>query len=93
MTTTDIRTLNADEQYGFDVSGFIHLQQVLTPEEVAACNQAIDEAGEGMPPFQQLLEHPILHNYVKALCGDAHSLDQPPSLVNGSETSPKPTAS
>ena len=46
-----------------------------------------------MPPFQQLLEHPILHNFVKALCGDAFSLDQPPSLVNGSETNGKLTFS
>ena len=26
MTTTDIRRMNADEDYGFDISGFIHLQ-------------------------------------------------------------------
>ena len=93
MTTTDIKTMNADEDYGFDISGFIHLQQVLTAEEVAACNQAIDGAGQEMPPLQELLEHPILQNYVKALCGDAFSLDQPPSLVTGSETNGKETFS
>jgi len=93
MTTTDIKTMNADEDYGFDIFGFIHLQQVLTAKEVAACNQAIDGAGQEMPLLQELLEHPILQNYVKALCGDAFSLDRPPSLVTGSETNGKETFS
>ena len=42
--------MNADEDYGFDVSGYLHVPQVLTPDEVAACNEAIDAVGrsEGM---------------------------------------------
>ena len=72
--------MSADEEYGFDVSGFIHLQQVLTPDEVATCNQAIDATGEDMAPLEELVEHPVVHDYVRALCGDDHSLDQPPSL-------------
>ena len=36
--------------------------------------------------MEELLEHPVLHNYVNAPCVDAHSLDQPPFLLNGSET-------
>ena len=51
MTVTEIRTMNADEDYGFDIAGFIHLQQVLTREEVAACNKAIDDQADGMPPL------------------------------------------
>ena len=35
--------MNADEDYGFDVSGYLHVPQGLTPYEVAACNEAIDE--------------------------------------------------
>ena len=81
MTATEIRTMNADEDYGFDIAGFIHLQQVLTPEEVAACNRAIDDQAGAMPPLPQVLEHPVLQNYVGALCGDNFLLDQAPSLI------------
>ena len=35
--------MNADEDYGFDVSGYLHVPQGLTPDELAACNEAIDE--------------------------------------------------
>ena len=38
--------MNADEDYGFDIAGFIHLHRVLTAEEVNRCSQAIDAAGE-----------------------------------------------
>ena len=42
--------LNADEDYGFDVAGFLHVRQALSAGEVAACNEAIDAVGrdEGM---------------------------------------------
>ena len=37
--------MNADEDYGFDIAGFIHLHRVLTAEEVNRCSQAIDAVG------------------------------------------------
>ena len=42
--------MNSDQDYGFDVAGFIRLPQVLTAEEMQACTQAIDAVGrdEGM---------------------------------------------
>ena len=61
--------MNADEDYGFDVFGFIHIPQALTPAEVDACNQALDAVGgeEGGlldsphgDPFRALQQHPVL---------------------------------
>ena len=31
-----------DEKYLFDLTGYLVLEQVLAPEEVARCNEAID---------------------------------------------------
>ena len=85
------RTMNADEDYGFDVAGFIHLQQVLTAAEVEACNRAIDAVGreQGMlewpapwcDSFRALQEHPVLQNYLEALCGSGFVAEEPPGLV------------
>ena len=87
--------MNADEDYGFDVSGFIHVPQVLTPAEVEACNQAIDTVGrkEGLldwpaphcDPFRALQQHPVLQGYLDSLCGPDSVLDHPPTLVEGSD--------
>ena len=90
MTTDDSKTLNADEDYGFDVAGFLHIRDVLTAEQVEACNKAIDAIGQrdgtlGWPPLHGepflALQHPILQKYVEALCGPDFVMDQLPSLV------------
>ena len=93
--------MNADEDYGFDVAGFLHVPQVLSAAEVAACNEAIDVAGreEGMlewpaphgDPFQALREHPVLSGYVESLCGAGFAIDKPPALLgDGSVAGPVP---
>ena len=78
MTTDDSKTLNADEDYGFDVAGFLHIRDVLTAEQVEACNKAIDAMGqqdgilEWPPPHGEpflALQNPVLQKYVEALCG------------------------
>lgn len=91
MTTNGSRTMDADEDYGFDVAGFIHLRQVFTAAEIEACNNAIDTVGqnEGMlewpspscEPFRALQEHPVLQNYLEALCGAGFGMDGAPALV------------
>jgi len=83
--------MNSDQDYGFDVAGFIRLPQVLTAEEMQACTQAIDAVGrdEGMlewpapwgKAFRRLQEHPVLQEILAALCGPDFALDCPPSLV------------
>ena len=34
--------MDEDEKYAFDTGGYVVLRQLLTPEEVATCNAAID---------------------------------------------------
>ena len=48
MTANENRKMNADEDYGFDVAGFIHVPRVLTAAEVAACSAAIDAVGAAL---------------------------------------------
>ena len=83
MTSNGNRTMNADEDYGMDVAGFIHVAQVLSAAQVAACNEAIDAAGSGAGSFElpALLEHPVLTSYVETLCGSGYLIDKPPTLV------------
>ena len=83
--------MNADEDFGFDVSGFIHVPQVLSAAEVAACNAALDAVGEddGMlewpapwcDAFAALQEHPVLLSYLEALCGPGFAVDRAPAMV------------
>jgi ectoine hydroxylase-related dioxygenase (phytanoyl-CoA dioxygenase family) len=79
------------QQYGFDVSGFLHLPGLITAAEVAACNEAIDAAGDGerLPgwstplaePLRALHQHPDLFAYLEELCGPDFALDQLPVPV------------
>jgi len=79
--------MNTEEDYGFDVAGFLHLPQVLTSAQLEACNRAVDEVGHvDGEPFLQLQQHPVLLRYLELLCGPEFALDQPPSLVAGSES-------
>ena len=81
------------QQYGFDVSGFLHLPGLITAAEVAACNEAIDAAGDGerLPgwstplaePLRALHQHPDLFAYLEELCGPDFALDRlPPATRN-----------
>ena len=38
--------MNADEKYLFDLNGYLVIKNVLTPEEVALANEAIDKHGD-----------------------------------------------
>ncbi|MED5415171.1 MAG: phytanoyl-CoA dioxygenase family protein [Candidatus Latescibacterota bacterium] len=82
MTLDEKSRISADEDYGFDVSGFIHVPQVLSAEEVSACNEEIDAGGDaGTLELPALQQHPVLTGYLEALCGAGFAIDRPPSLV------------
>ena len=91
MTADEKSKIDADEDYGFDVAGFIHVPQVLSAADVAACNEAIDAVGRDAgilewpaphcAPFQGLQQHPVLTSYLEALCGSGFVMDRPPTLV------------
>ena len=78
--------MNADEDYGFDVSGYLHIPGLLSTAEVGACNRAI-EAGEvahgrsDSGPLRAVLESPGLAGYLESLCGADYVLDKGPILV------------
>ena len=83
--------MDDDENYRFDISGFIVLPGVLSPGEVAACNEAIDKmlgGGDDLPlmagacdSLLQLRDHPVLVGYAEALCGEGYRPDTGPTLL------------
>ena len=74
--------MTADEDYGFDVAGFIHVPGALSAAETAACNETLDAAGrDGGRLEWPLPEHPALNSYVETLCGPDFAIDKPPALV------------
>ena len=50
--------MNADEKYLFDLNGYLVVKNVLTPEEVAIANEAIDKHNEQgrIRPREQALD-------------------------------------
>ncbi|MBN98282.1 MAG: hypothetical protein CME16_03395 [Gemmatimonadetes bacterium] len=48
--------VNDDEKYLFDLAGYLVLRQVLTPEDVARCNEAIDCHQEQLVPHERRFE-------------------------------------
>ncbi|HIG54031.1 MAG TPA: hypothetical protein EYQ18_08640 [Candidatus Handelsmanbacteria bacterium] len=83
--------MDDDGNYRFDISGFIVLPGVLSPGEVATCNEAIDQmlsGGDDLPPtagacdsLVQLRDHPVLAGYAESLCGEGFRLDTGPVLL------------
>lgn len=71
------RRMTAEEDYGFDVKGFLVIRGVLSPEELAACNQLVD-AGE-VP--EGLSSHRGIIPYLEELCGLAYRVDVPATML------------
>ena len=70
----DQQEMSNEENYCFDVAGYLHIPAVLTPEVVAVLNGAVDTVGRdaGMlgwanpwcEPFRDLLIQPHLVGYL-----------------------------
>ena len=83
--------MSNEENYHFDVAGFIHVPGVLNAGEVARLNSAIDESGKldvflNLPegqrePFRDLLIHPHLVWYLNQLVSQGFKLDRLPELI------------
>ena len=43
----DDEMMTNEQDYAFDVAGYLHVPGVLSPPEVEALNRALDEAGGG----------------------------------------------
>ncbi len=83
--------MSNEENYAFDVAGYLHVPGVLCRSEVDALNQALDTANEpegmlGWPGpqrelFRDLLIQPQLAWYLNQLIGSGFRLDQAPLLL------------
>ena len=91
----DREMMSNEEDYAFDVAGYLHVPGVLSRGEVEALNRALDEAGasEGMlgweapqrDLFRDLLVHPQLVWYLNQIIGHGFRLDQAPRLLGSRE--------
>ncbi len=87
----DPAAMSNEENYAFDVAGYLHVPGVLNHSQVNALNQAIDAADAldgmlGWPTpqrglFRDLLVHPQLVWYLNQLIGHGFRLDQAPRLL------------
>ncbi len=95
----DRESMSNEENYRFDIAGYLIVPGVLTEEEVRACNQAIDQVGmtDSMlkwpaphaDSFEQLRDHPVLAWYLNQLCFEEYRLDGGPRLI-GESTGEEP---
>jgi len=91
----DREEMSNEENYAFDVAGYLHIPGVLNKGEVAALNDTLDAVGmvDGMlgwekshrELFRNLLVHPQLVWYLNQLIGHGFRLDQAPWLLGGRE--------
>ena len=71
----DDKMMTNEENYRFDVAGYMIVPSVLTAAELNACNQALDQlASDNGPlrwtspvcnPLRALREHPVLMQYLE----------------------------
>ena len=87
----DRESMSNEENYCFDVGGYLIVRGVLGRGEVAALNSAIDNSGRsqgmlGWPhphrePFRDLLVHPHLVWYLNQIVGHGFRLETEPELL------------
>ena len=79
----DRELMSNEENYCFDVAGYLIVRDVLTQEEIAACNRDFDR--EGTTPLSEsvakLRDHPVLTWYLNQICGEEFQLDREPHLI------------
>ena len=87
----DRESMSNEENYCFDVGGYLIVRGALKRKEIEACNEALDQAGQidgmlGWPaplrePFRDLLIHPVLVWYLNQICGYGFRLEEEPQLI------------
>ena len=91
----DREMMSNEENYAFDVAGYLHVPGVLNRGEVDTLNKALDEVDEceGMlgwegsdrELFRDLLVNPQLVWYLNQIIGAGFRLDQAPRLLGNRE--------
>jgi hypothetical protein len=84
-----------NENYCFDVFGYLVVRDVLSVEEIDACRRALAhcEGSEGMldwpvplcDPFVRLRDHPVLAEYLDELMSEEYRLVQGPFVPEGGD--------
>ncbi|MCY4402095.1 MAG: phytanoyl-CoA dioxygenase family protein [Candidatus Poribacteria bacterium] len=87
----DKETMTNEENYAFDVAGYLHIPSVLNHEEVSLLNKGLDVIGDSAnllggtsshrELFRDLLIHPTLVWYLNQIIGHGFRLDQAPRLL------------
>ncbi len=80
------KEMTNEENYHFDVAGYLIVPGVLTAAELKACNQALDQVESADEALQEtallaLRDHPVLAHYLEQICGEEFRLDQAPRLI------------
>lgn len=80
-----------EENYAFDVAGYLILKGALKSVDVDALNNALDQTTDrhGMlawpegqrEPFRNLLVHPVLVRYLNQICGSGFRLEHLPRFL------------
>jgi len=93
----DRESMTNEENYHFDIAGYLIVRGALTPREVETLNQALDRAGrtEGMlgfpaplrEPFRDLMVHPILVWHLNQIINYGFRLDRQPVLLGSPQDS------
>ena len=83
----DRKAMTNEENYHFDVAGYLIIPGVLSATKLKACNKALDQAKPGddtlssSKPLLALRDHPVLLRYLEQICGEGFRLDQAPRLI------------
>lgn len=77
-TAPDAESMSPEENYGFEVKGYLIVRGVLNQAELAECNRLVDN---GTVP-EGLCAHPVLIRYIEQLCGLAYRVDRPVAMVD-----------
>ncbi|NKB71030.1 MAG: hypothetical protein GKR89_28505 [Candidatus Latescibacteria bacterium] len=89
-----------EENYCFDIAGYLHIPGVLSADTLSQLNAAIDNSGQSTEllacpgvfkdPFRDLLVQPQLVWYLNQIVGPGFILDRQPELMPGAESADAP---
>ena len=88
------KKMSHEENYHFDVAGYLIIPGVLSATRLKACNKALDQAPSAADalstskPLLALRDHSVLLRYLEQLCGENTRLDAPPHLLGPNQSAP-----
>ena len=83
----DREQMSNEENYCFDVAGYLIVPDVLTGDEIEACNSDLNQKGTSplSDSLAKLRAHPVLEWYLNQICGEEFRLDREPHLIGDVE--------